>query len=42
MDVHYALPENRNRLVAFNEEKCWPIDTYYQPESARIPAQHHY
>jgi len=42
VDVHYALPDNRNRIVAFNEEKGEPVDTYYQPESARIPPQHHY
>jgi Icc protein len=42
VDVHYALPDNRDRIVAFNEEKGEPIDTYYQPESARIPPQRHY
>jgi Icc protein len=42
VDVHYALPDNRNRIVAFNEEKGEPVDTYYQPESARIPPQHQF
>jgi Icc protein len=42
VDVHYALPDNRDRTVAFNEEKGEPVDTYYQPESARIPPQHHF
>jgi len=42
VDVHYLLPDNRNRVVAFDQEKGHPIDTYYQPESARIPPQHHF
>jgi len=42
VDVHYALPDNRDRIVAFNEEKGEPVDTYYQPESARIPPQRHF
>jgi 3',5'-cyclic-AMP phosphodiesterase len=41
-DVHYVLPDNRNRLVAFNEQQGEPVDTYFQPESARIPPQRHY
>jgi Icc protein len=41
-DVHYALPDNRNRVVAFNEQQGEPVDTHYQPESARIPPQRHY
>jgi Icc protein len=41
-DVHYALPDNRDRIVAFNEKMGEPVDSYYQPESARIPPQHHF
>jgi hypothetical protein len=42
VDVHYALPDNRNRLVAFDAVLGHPVDREYQPESARIPPQHHY
>jgi Icc protein len=42
VDVHYALPDNRNRVVVFNEAKGHPVDTHYQPESERIPPQQHY
>jgi 3',5'-cyclic AMP phosphodiesterase CpdA len=42
VDVHYALPDNRNRQVAFDEQQDKPVDTRYQPESARIPPQNHY
>jgi Icc protein len=42
VDVHYTLPGNRNRIVAFNEKEGHPADTYYQPESARIPPQHQF
>lgn len=41
-DVHYLLPENRNRVVAFDERAGQPIDTRYQDEAERIPPQTHY
>ena len=42
VDVHYLLPDNRNRVVAFNDQQGHPGDTLYQPESDRIPPQRHY
>jgi Icc protein len=42
VDVHYLLPDNRNRVVAFDQKQGHPVDTNYQPESARIPPQHHF
>ncbi|MDT8386537.1 MAG: metallophosphoesterase [Thiogranum sp.] len=42
VDVHYALPDNENRVVAFNEQQDQPVDTLYQEESNRIPPQDHY
>ncbi|MGD8617664.1 MAG: metallophosphoesterase [Gammaproteobacteria bacterium] len=42
VDVHYLLPDNRNRVVAFDDKLGHPADTVYQPESDRIPPQHHY
>lgn len=41
-DVHYLLPSNRNRVVAFDERAGKPLDTRYQDEAARIPPQSHY
>ncbi|MGD2055900.1 MAG: metallophosphoesterase [Gammaproteobacteria bacterium] len=40
--VNYQLPDNQNRVVAFNSEIGKPVDTRYQAESDRIPPQHHY
>jgi len=42
VDVHYILPDNRNRVVAFNDKLGHPADTVYQPEPDRIPPQRHY
>jgi 3',5'-cyclic AMP phosphodiesterase CpdA len=42
IDVHYVLPDNRNRVVAFNDKKGQPMDTTYQPKSERIPPQRHF
>jgi 3',5'-cyclic AMP phosphodiesterase CpdA len=42
IDVHYVLPDNRNRVVAFDKKAGHPVDTRYQPESARIPPQDSY
>lgn len=41
-DLHYLLPDNQNRVVAFNTETGQPVDTRYQEPSARIPPQTHY
>ncbi|BCO30388.1 hypothetical protein TspCOW1_04910 [Thiohalobacter sp. COW1] len=42
IDVHYTLPDNSNRVVAFNEDKGHPEDTKYQAEGNQIPPQEHY
>lgn len=42
VNAHYQLPDNTNRLVAFNEKTGKPEDTKYQPEDKRIPPQTHY
>jgi len=42
VDVHYALPDNGNRVVAFNEELGHPADTEYQSAAERVPPQNHY
>lgn len=42
VDVHYSLPDNANRVVAFNEDKGHPEDTKYQSEAEQIPPQEHY
>jgi len=41
-DVHYSLPQNENRVVAFNEKTGRPEDTEFQDEDTRIPPQFHY
>ena len=42
VDVHYSLPDNHNRVVAFDESSGKPIDTRYQAEAEQIPPQTHY
>jgi 3',5'-cyclic AMP phosphodiesterase CpdA len=42
VDVHYTLPDNSNRIVAFDDSNGHPVDSVYQPESKRIPPQTHY
>ena len=42
IDVHYLLPDNRNRVVAFDEKAGHPADTEYQLADNRIPPQDHY
>ncbi len=42
VDVHYLLPDNRNRVVAFDAEAGHPVDAAYQSEKSRIPPQRHY
>jgi len=42
VDVHYLLPDNQNRVVAFSEQVGHPVDTHYQAAADRIPPQTHY
>ena len=42
VDVNYVLPDNRNRVVGYDESVGTPVDRDYQPESKRIPPQKHY
>ncbi|MDT8452787.1 MAG: serine/threonine protein phosphatase [Gammaproteobacteria bacterium] len=42
IDVHYALPDNRNRSVIFDKKKGHPVDSGHQAESARIPPMKHF
>jgi len=42
VDVHYLLPDNRNRVVSFDAKAGHPVDTRYQPVADRIPPQIHY
>lgn len=42
VDVHYLLPGNSNRVVAFDARAGQPLDTRYQLAANRIPAQTHY
>jgi hypothetical protein len=42
VDLHYALYDNPNRVVAFNTRTGRPEDTAFQDPAARVPAQMHY
>jgi Icc protein len=42
VDVHYVLPDNENRVVAFDEKLGHPVDTRYQRLTKRIAPQTHY
>jgi Icc protein len=42
VDLHYVLPENRDRDVVFDKSAKKPRDAEYQPEGARIPPQTHF
>jgi len=42
VDIHYTLPDNQGRVVAFSKKEGHPVDTRYQPLSARIPPQDNY
>lgn len=42
VDLHYILPENKNRLVAFDNAQGKPVDQEYQAVKKRIPPQKHY
>ena len=41
-DVHYQLPDNENRSVAFNPKTGQPQDAKYQSAGSRIPPQIHF
>jgi hypothetical protein len=42
VDVHYVLPDNENRVVAFDEKLGHPVDRRYQALANRIVHQTHY
>ena len=42
VDVHYLLPDNKNRVVRFDKKAGHPVDADYQPAASRIPPQNHY
>jgi hypothetical protein len=42
VDVHYELPENQRRTVAFDRTSGRPQDTEFQNPGTRIPPQTHY
>ena len=42
VDVHYTLPDNEARVVAFDEKLGHPVDTKYQAVADRTSPQKHY
>ena len=42
VDVNYVLPDNRNRVVAFDDKLLHPVDTRYRADTERLPPQQHY
>ena len=42
VDMHYQLPDNKNRSVVFNTKTGRPQDVKYQNVGSRIPPQNHY
>jgi hypothetical protein len=40
--MHYQLPDNGNRSVAFNPKTGYPQDLKHQDFGSRIPPQDHY
>jgi len=42
VDMNYLLPDNTNRVVAFDTTAGRPVDTRYQAVANRIPPQNHY
>ena len=42
VDVNYILPDNENRVVAYDPKLGHPVDTKLQAETDRTPAQTHY
>ena len=41
-DVSYLLPDNQNRVVAYDEESGHPVDAGYKEIGGRTPSQKHY
>ncbi|MCU7920114.1 MAG: metallophosphoesterase [Candidatus Thiodiazotropha sp. (ex Epidulcina cf. delphinae)] len=42
VELHYLLPNNRNRIVAFDAEAGAPVDAKHQKMAKRTAAQTHY
>ena len=42
VDMSYMLPDNQNRVVAFDKETGRPVDKEYQAAKNQIPSQTHY
>jgi hypothetical protein len=42
VDMHYQLPNNRNRGVVFNTKLKKPVDTMFQSLENQTPPQTHY
>jgi Icc protein len=42
VDMSYLLPDNQNRVVAFDTKSGKPVDTRYQQVDERVPAQKQY
>ena len=42
VDVNYVLPDNRNRVVAFDDKSNQPVDTRNRADAERLPPQQHY
>jgi len=42
VDMHYQLPNNKDRAVAYNRKTGRPEDTRYQNPKNRIPPQNHF
>jgi hypothetical protein len=40
--MHYQLPNNKDRGVAYNRKTGRPEDTRYQDPKKRIPSQKHF
>ena len=40
--VNYQLPDNRNRVVAWDSKQGHPVDTQFQATDKRTPAQNNY
>jgi hypothetical protein len=40
--ANYQLPNNRNRVVAYDSKRGHPVDTQFQAADMRTPAQHNY
>ncbi|HHO59290.1 MAG TPA: serine/threonine protein phosphatase, partial [Thiotrichales bacterium] len=42
VDMHYVLPENQNRVVAFDKKVGHPVDRDFQEPAKRLPPQKHF